>query len=91
LQSEKPVVRIDCGAESEFVDWNSFIWDSDHSYLGGQTLNSSANISQASPTLYDQAIDLRSPDITPDQNGNLTISLKAVGENNAILQGIEVL
>ena len=37
------------------------------------------------------AIDLRAPDIAPDQKGYITISLKAKGENDAILLGIEVL
>ena len=157
LPAFNPVVRINCGAVSEFIDWNSFIWDSDHSYLGGQTLNSSSSVSQTTPTLYDQAlyqsarsgreisyslslpqglytvhlkfaelwlkdtgkrpmdieingkviwkswdpgsaagqvgmaIDLRAQNITPDKDGFIKIRLRAVDENDAILQGIEVL
>ena len=156
LPEFKSVARIDCGAESEFVDWNSFIWNSDHSYLGGQTLKSSSKISQVTPTLYDQglyqsartgreftyslslppglyivhlkfaelwlkdigkrpmnidingkmvwkswdpgaaagqcgmAIDLRALNITPDKDGLIKIRLRALGENDAILQGIEI-
>jgi hypothetical protein len=37
------------------------------------------------------AIDLRALNITPDKNGNITINIRAVGENDAIIQGIEVL
>ncbi len=157
LPAFNPVVRIDCGAKAEFVDWNSFVWGSDANYPGGQAINSSSGVSQATPTLYDQAlyqsarsgreltyalplppglydvhlkfaelwlketgkrpmdieingkviwkswdpgsaagqvgmaIDLRAPNITPDKDGVIKIRLRAVGENDAILQGIEVL
>jgi hypothetical protein len=36
------------------------------------------------------AIDLQLPDITPDNNGNIKIQLAATGENDAILQAIEI-
>jgi hypothetical protein len=36
------------------------------------------------------AIDLRALNITPDSEGRITICARAVGEYDAILQGIEV-
>ncbi|MBI2300423.1 MAG: hypothetical protein HYU66_16030 [Armatimonadetes bacterium] len=51
-----PAVRIDVGAEAPFIDWNSFVWDADAHVEGGRTIRSGAPVSQASPTLYDQAL-----------------------------------
>jgi len=156
LPEIKPVVRINCGAAAEFVDWNSVVWDADRDFHGGQTIHSACPVVQASPTLYDQApyqtarsgrevaytltlppglytvhlkfaelwleepgkrpmdilingqarwanwdpctaageaamaIDLRGLNITPDSAGRITICARAVGEHDAILQGIEV-
>ena len=36
------------------------------------------------------AIDLRTSNVTPDQAGRITIRVRAVGDHDAILQGIEV-
>jgi hypothetical protein len=36
------------------------------------------------------AIDLRELNVAPDRDGVFTIRVRAVGENDAILQGIEV-
>ncbi len=56
LPAVKPVIRIDCGADQPYVDWNSFIWSADPGLGGGQRLTSEAPIAQASPTLYDQRL-----------------------------------
>jgi len=156
LPEDKSVIRIDAGTETEFIDWAGFTWRSDTGFDGGQTLRSNAPVTQASPTLYDQALyrtartgkgfsytfavtpglytvhlkfaelwlkeagrrpmdievngrvvwkswdpataagrlgmaaDVRVEDIAPDKDGRITIRLKAVGENDAILQGIEI-
>ena len=37
-----------------------------------------------------KSIDIRAEDITPDSNGLITVLVKATGENDAILQGIEI-
>jgi len=52
----RPAVRINCGSDAEFIDWNSFIWDADLSRDGGPAVRSDRTVTQASPTLYDQAI-----------------------------------
>ncbi|MCL5097434.1 MAG: malectin, partial [Candidatus Omnitrophica bacterium] len=52
----KPVVRIDCGSGREFIDWNSYVWGADRYYEGGESVESSEAVSQASPTLYDQGL-----------------------------------
>jgi hypothetical protein len=52
----KPPIRIDAGAESALVDWNSFSWSADAHFEGGRILRSSAPVREASPTLYDQAL-----------------------------------
>ena len=36
------------------------------------------------------AIDLRTSNVTPDKAGRITIRVRAAGDNDAILQGIEV-
>jgi hypothetical protein len=52
----KPVIRIDAGSETEFIDWASSVWSKDTCFEGGRVISSDASISQASPTLYDQGI-----------------------------------
>ena len=56
LPEAKPSVRIDCGADKEFVDWNSVIWSADSGFDGGTAIRSDAAVSQASPTLFDQEL-----------------------------------
>jgi len=56
LPETRPTVRIDAGAEKEFIDWNGFVWAADTGFGGGTVLQSEAPVSQASPTLYDQAL-----------------------------------
>lgn len=156
LPEPTTTIRIHCGNEADFVDWNSFVWSGDRGSVAGQALRSARPVAQASPTLYDQALyqtaragrevsyvlpvpaglytvhlkfaelwlaepgkrpmdieingrtvwrswdpgteagqigmacDLREPGIAPDAQGNVTIRLRAVGENDAILQAIEV-
>jgi hypothetical protein len=152
----KPTIRINAGSESQFVDWNSYIWNADSNFEGGTVLTSDRLVEHASPTLYDQglyqtarsgktlrysllvtpglyivhlkfaelwltesgqrpmdiaingrtlwsnwdpataankiarAAEIRAQDITPDQNGRITIQITATGDNDAILQGIEI-
>ncbi len=152
----KSVIRIDCGANTDFIDWNSFIWSRDSNRDSSATLRSTTPVTQASPTPLDQALyqtarsgkniiyaieatpglysvhlkfaelwlteigkrpmdieingqvmrqawdpaaaagqlamaaDIRAQNITPDKNGLITIRVKAAGENDALLQGIEV-
>lgn len=157
LQPEiKPVIRVNAGSTSDFVDWNSFVWSADTNFNGGGVIESQAPVEHASPTLYDQdlyrtarngqsfrytfslpqglynvhlkfaelwlkepggrpmdieingqfvrrswdpatasgkpgrAAELRLEDVVPDQRGQITIKVTAVGEENAILQGIEI-
>lgn len=156
LPELRPVVRIDAGAENGFVDWNSFVWSPDAHFDGGTNITSDAPVSQASPTLYDQALyqtarsgkavsysvpvppglytvhlkfaelwltdlrqrpmnievngrtvrecwdpaeaagqtgmtaDIRVEDVTPDKDNRILIRITAAGENDAILQGIEI-
>lgn len=156
LPEIRQAVRIDAGAESNFVDWNSFIWTADTGFDGGAPLYAEGPVSQASPTLYDQALyqtarsgrefrysipvppgvyavhlkfaelwlkdlqqrpmniivnghivrshwdpaqaagqvgmaaDIRVEDVTPDKNNLITIHISATGNNDAILQGIEI-
>ena len=56
LPELRPAIRIDVGADREFVDWNSFVWASDAHFEGGEILRSDAPVTQASPTLYDQQL-----------------------------------
>jgi hypothetical protein len=156
LPEARSTVRINCGGEADFVDWNSFVWDRDRELGEGEAVGSASPVAQASPTLYDQAlyqtarcgrevsyalalppamytvhlkfaelwlpepglrpmdieinghvvrkawdpgeaagqvgmaIDLRELNVAPDRDGVFTIRVRAVGENDAILQGIEV-
>ena len=155
LPELRQTIRIDAGSDAQFVDWNGFVWDADHS-TDGVLLKSEAALAHAAPTLYDQALyqtarsgkslryqlhatpgiytvhlkfaemwlsepgqrqmdimingklvrsnwdpaqaagqihmaaDFRIEDITPDKDGLITVSLKAVGSNDAIIQAIEV-
>lgn len=52
----KPVVRINCGSDADFVDWNSSVWSADSRFTGGQPIQSDKSLMQASPTPYDQAL-----------------------------------
>ncbi len=36
------------------------------------------------------AIDLRTGNISPDKDGFIKVQLRAVGENDAVLQGLEI-
>ena len=156
LPESKPTVRIACGSETDFVDWNSFVWSRDPDVSEGRTLRSTRPVTLATPTRYDQAlyqtsscgrevlyalslppglydvhlkfaelwltevgrrpmdievngrllwqgwdpataagqcgmaIDLRTSNVTPDKAGRITIRVRAAGDNDAILQGIEV-
>jgi len=156
LPEIKPSIRIDCGSDRDFVDWNSCIWSQDQPNDSTQALNSTTAVAQASPTPLDQALyqtarsgknlvyqlktppghyavhlkfaelwlpeigkrpmdieingqemwkswdpaaaagqlamaaDIRAKNVTPDNQGVITIRIKAVGANDAILQGIEL-
>lgn len=156
LPEPRASVRIDCGGESDFVDWNSAVWNADREFLSGETIRAEGPVAQASPTLYDQAlyhtartgrrvsyavplppglytvhlkfaemwlaepgkrpmdieingrtvwrswdpateagqsgmaIDLRETGVAPAADGKITIRVRAVGDNDAILQAIEV-
>ena len=156
LPELKSAMRIDAGAETAFVDWNSFRWNADAHFQGGHVVRSSMPVSHASPTLYDQtlyqtarsgqvfsyrlpvppglyvvhlkfaelwlkeagqrplnidingrpvrqswdpakaagsvgmAADIREEDIAPGKDGYIAIRLSAAGNNEAILQGIEI-
>ena len=56
LPETKASLRIDCGSQTDFVDWNSSIWAADHEGEGGACIESQKAILQASPTLYDQQL-----------------------------------
>jgi hypothetical protein len=56
LPEDKSVIRINCGSDSPFVDWNGFVWGPDAHYDGGRTIRSDAPVTQASPTLHDQEL-----------------------------------
>jgi hypothetical protein len=56
LPEVKPAVRIDCGSDREFIDWNGAVWSADTRFEGGAAMRSDAAVSQASPTLYDQEL-----------------------------------
>jgi hypothetical protein len=156
LPEHQSILRINCGSDADFIDWNSEIWGADRNFVGGQTIHAARPVTQASPTLYDQALyqtarsgrevayiltlppglytvhlkfaelwleepgqrpmdilingrvmwaywdphlaagevgmalDLRALNITPDRTGTITICVRAVGEHDAILQGIEM-
>jgi len=156
LPEPSAVLRVDCGSEAAFVDWNSFVWEADHGFTGGEPVRSSMAVAQATPTCYDQALyqtarsgravrytlpvppglysvhlkfaelwagapgtrpmdieingrpvwrawdpateagqigmacDLRENHVAPDADGTITVRVRAVGEADAIIQGIEV-
>ena len=57
LPEDRPAIRINCGSGTAHIDWNSFPWAPDARHgTGGKTLSTRAPVSQASPTLYDQAL-----------------------------------
>jgi hypothetical protein len=56
LPEQKSTVRINAGAATAWIDWNSFLWSADSFFQGGKTLESAAAVAQASPTLYDQQL-----------------------------------
>ena len=42
--------------DKPFIDWNGFVWSADGNFEGGRVIRSEAKVSQAAPTLYDQAL-----------------------------------
>ena len=56
LPETRPTIRINAGADRKFIDWNSFRWSADMYFDGGTIIQSALPVSQASPTLYDQAL-----------------------------------
>jgi len=52
----KPVIRIDAGSDTEYVDWNSYLWSADTNCEGGRVISSAASVSQAAPTIHDQRL-----------------------------------
>ena len=56
LPESKSAVRINCGSDSSFVDWNSCVWDADRAFQGGKAIAADTPVSQASPTIYDQGL-----------------------------------
>jgi hypothetical protein len=56
LPATSAVRRIHCGSASDLVDWNSQVWRADAYFDGGQCLASSTAVTQATPTIYDQAL-----------------------------------
>ncbi|OPZ96513.1 MAG: Di-glucose binding within endoplasmic reticulum [Planctomycetes bacterium ADurb.Bin412] len=155
LPEHLATVRINVGADQDFVDWNSDLWAADTN-REGNVLRSEVMVEQASPTLYDQELyrtarsgkeltysfavpaglytvhlkfaelwlneagqrpmdiaingrcfwkswdpsiqagklamsaDVRVDGITPDQQGLITLRINAAGNQDAILQAIEI-
>ena len=56
LPQTNPAIRIDVGSHAQFIDWNSFVWSKDTYFEGGNVIQSDAPLTQATPTLYDQAL-----------------------------------
>jgi hypothetical protein len=56
LPELKPAVRINCGAESGFVDWNTDEWIADAHHEDGVPLRSAAAVKLATPTTWDQGL-----------------------------------
>ena len=54
LPETKPAIRVACGSDKEFIDWESCVWSKDTGFDGGLTISSDLPVSQASPTMYDQ-------------------------------------
>ncbi len=57
--------------------------------IGGRLVRESWDLAQAAGQLA-MAADFRVDDVAPDKDGRIRIVLDAVGENEAILQGIEI-
>jgi len=155
LPEHGQVIRMNVGADRDFVDWNSDCWSADTN-PEGIVLRSEAMVEQASPTLYDQELyrtarsgkeltysfavpaglytvhlkfaelwlaetgrrpmdimingrcfwsswdpsvqagkvamsaDVRVDGITPDRQGLITLRINAAGNQDAILQAIEI-
>lgn len=156
LPDVKPVIRVDVGSQTQYIDWNSCIWDADSNIQDTQIITSQNPVSQATPTLHDQrlyqtartgkemtytftvkpglytvqlkfaelwltepglrpmnievnnrlvwkdwdpaaaanqinmAANIRVDDVAPDIDGHITIRVSSTGQNDAILQGIEI-
>jgi len=55
LPAFRPTVRVNCGGDRLFVDWNGDVWRAD-SATTGTTLQSPRPVAQAAPTLFDQPL-----------------------------------
>jgi hypothetical protein len=56
LPENRPTIRVNCGSDTEFVDWNAFLWSADSHFEGGHKIESHMAVAHASPTLHDQAL-----------------------------------
>jgi hypothetical protein len=56
LPELRSAVRINCGAESPFVDWNTDEWLADIHGEGGEALSAEADVKLATPTIWDQGL-----------------------------------
>jgi len=56
LPENRATIRVDCGSDAEFVDWDGFIWCADSHFQGGRTIKSRMAVAHASPTLHDQSL-----------------------------------
>ncbi len=56
LPALHPIVRIDAGSAAPFIDWHGQVWNADAHFDGGAGIRSDKAATQASPTLYDQAL-----------------------------------
>jgi hypothetical protein len=56
LPENRNTIRIDCGADAQFVDWNGYAWSADAFFKGGAAKRFDAETAQATPTLYDQSL-----------------------------------
>ncbi|MHB8971423.1 MAG: malectin domain-containing carbohydrate-binding protein [Pirellulaceae bacterium] len=54
LPEIKSAIRIDAGSDVAFIDWSSSVWSGDFGFDGGVCVTSDSQVTQASPTLYDQ-------------------------------------
>lgn len=55
VPEDKTALRIDAGATAPYIDWNSFVWESD-TFCDGDVIQADGPVDQASPALYDQAL-----------------------------------
>lgn len=55
LPAFRPTVRVKCGGDQPFVDWNGDVWQADI-VKTGTTLRSRRPVAQAAPTLFDQPL-----------------------------------